>query len=105
MDRDKVKKRLIFYYAILWLFLFIALYLAYFVYFVDTTSTKSKWVGLFAGAISLLLSAVKLCEISFVNYKNPLQDSIIKYFTTGVNTFLAQTYKFSLFFGIILVIN
>lgn len=102
MDRDKVKKRLIFYYAILWLFLFIALYLAYFVYFVDTTSTKSKWVGLFAGAISLLLSAVKLCEISFVNYKNPLQDSIIKYFTTGVNTFLAQTNKFSLFFGIIL---
>ena len=102
MDRDKVKKRLVFYYVVLWLFLFVALYLAYFVYFVDTTSTKSKWVGLFAGAISLLLSAVKLCEISFVNYKNQLQDNIIKYFTTGISTFLAQTNRLAMFFGIIL---
>ena len=53
MDRDKINKRLLGWYSIFWVLLFVALYLSYFVYFVDITSTKSKWVGLFAGAIVL----------------------------------------------------
>ena len=80
MDRIHIKKKLFFWYAILWIFLFIAMYQAYFVYFVDTTSTKSKWVALFAGAVALLLSACKICEISYYSSKNPAIEKISRYF-------------------------
>ena len=68
MDRSQINKRLFFWYTIFWILFFIALYLAYGVYFIDTTSTKSKWVGVFASAIALLLASCKALEISF--YKN-----------------------------------
>ena len=42
MDRNKIKKRLIFWNLFVWLFLIIAVYQGYFVYFVDLTSTKSN---------------------------------------------------------------
>ncbi|MBR2068230.1 MAG: hypothetical protein IJ877_00575 [Candidatus Gastranaerophilales bacterium] len=68
MDKEKIKTKLVFWYSILWILLFIALYLAYGVYFVDTTSTKSKWVVLFSSAIALLLSTCKFLEVSFYKY-------------------------------------
>ena len=80
MDRNQINKRLFVWYAILWILLFIALYLAYGVYFIDTMSTKSKWVGVFAGAIALLLAACKTMEMSFYKSKNPMFARITKYF-------------------------
>ncbi|MBQ8475680.1 sodium/proton-translocating pyrophosphatase [bacterium] len=70
MDREKVKQRLIFWYSILWILLIIALYLGYGVYFVDTISTKSKWIILFSSAVSLLLAACKFLEVSFYKYND-----------------------------------
>lgn len=102
MDSKKIKKRLFFYYSLLWLFLFAALYLSYFVYFVDTTSTKSKWVGLFAGAVALLLASLKAFEIHLYDYKNRALEEIRKYFLTGVKIFSFKLIKISLFFAILL---
>lgn len=98
MDRNQIGKRLFFWYAILWVFLFTALYLAYGVYFIDTTSTKSKWVVLFAGAIALLLGACKTLEISFYKSKNPLFEKITRYFTNGSFIFTKRLFKITLFF-------
>ncbi|MBQ4646276.1 MAG: sodium/proton-translocating pyrophosphatase [Candidatus Gastranaerophilales bacterium] len=98
MDRDKINKRLIIWYAILWALLFFALYKAYYVYFPDTTSTISKWVGLCAGAIALLLAACKALEISFYKSANPMFDKITKYFTNGSFIFVKRLFKISLVF-------
>ena len=70
MDREKNNKKLIIWYAVLWFLLFCALYLSYFVYFIDTKSTKSKWVALFAGAIALLCASCKTIEILYTDDKN-----------------------------------
>ena len=102
MDRDKTKIKLFFWYTVLWVFLFIALYLSYGVYFVDLSSTKSKWIALFSGAIALLFSACKICEISYNNNKYPALDKIIAYFYNGVSLFFKRENKF-LFFVIFLI--
>jgi len=85
MDRKQIKNRLFFWYTILWFFLLISLYISYFVYFVDTTSTKSKWVCLFSGAIAILFASCKICELSFLkeekNIFNNLKNNILAYFT------------------------
>ncbi len=83
MDRNNIKKRLFFWYTFLWLFLIFALYQAYGVYFVDLTSTKSKWVGLFAGAIGVLFASLKLCEITFLNPQNKTFKQIASFFRHG----------------------
>lgn len=83
MDRKNIKKRLIFWYTFLWLFLFFALYQAYCVYFVDLTSTKSKWVGLFAGAIGALFASLKVCEITFLNPQDKIFKQITSFFRNG----------------------
>lgn len=64
MDRKKVKKKLNIWYSIVWLFLFIGFYVGYFNYFIEINSTKSKWIGLVAGALAILLGSYKYCEIS-----------------------------------------
>ena len=97
MDRVKIKRKLFFLYSALWILLLLALYLAYCVYFVDTTSTKSKWVGLFAGAISLLLATCKICEISYYSSKNPSLEKISKYFTNGAVLFVKRLSKILFF--------
>ncbi|MBQ9150355.1 sodium/proton-translocating pyrophosphatase [bacterium] len=96
MDRNKVTKRLFFWYAILWVLLIIALYLAFGVYFVDTTTTKSKWVGLFAGSIAILLAACKMLEISLFKSVNPLFKKISQYFINGLNIFNFRIIKIAL---------
>ena len=98
MDRFEVKKRLIIWYSIFWALLIVALYLSYAVYFVDTQSTKSKWVGVFAGAIALLLATCKIVEISFYSSKNPTFEKITKYFTNGAMIFIKRLFKISLVF-------
>ena len=96
MDRYQINKRLFFWYAILWVLLFCALYLAYGVYFVDTMSTKSKWVGVFAGAVAILLGSCKMLEISLNRTKNPLIEKITKYFTNGSFVFIKRLFKITL---------
>ena len=81
MDRSKTKKKLFFYFLLLWVALLAALYLSYGVYFVDTTSTKSKWVALFAGSIAIFCAACKMLETSFASSKKPLCEKITKYFS------------------------
>ena len=98
MDRNQINLRLFFWYAILWVLLIIALHLAYGVYFVDTMSTKSKWVGVFAGAIALLLASCKTMEISFCKSKNPMFEKITKYFLNGSFIFIKRLFKISLVF-------
>ena len=73
MEKKQNKKRLFFWHFILWIFFIIALYLSYGVYFVNITSTKSKWVLLFAGAIALLYSSCKILEMTF--YRNDLKET------------------------------
>lgn len=83
MDRSKVKKRLVFWYAFFWFLLIYALYQSYGVYFLDLTSTKSKWVGLFAGSIALLLASLKFCETTLLILKNTIFKQIYNYFQSG----------------------
>ena len=56
MDRDKNKFKILFQHLIFWILLGVAIYLSYFVYFPDTGSTRSKWVGLFCGALAILFA-------------------------------------------------
>ncbi len=98
MDRNRINKRLMFWYSIFWVLFVLAIYLSYFVYFVDITSTKSKWVGLFAGAIAILFASCKALEISFYKSKNPMIEKITKYFTDGAFIFLRKLFKISLLF-------
>lgn len=102
MDRSKITKRLIFWYGILWLLLIVALYLAFGVYFVDTTSTKSKWVGLFAGSIAILLATCKMLEMSFYKSVNPLFKKITKYFINGSKIFVFRIFKISFIFMLLI---
>lgn len=104
MDRNKTKKKLFFYYFFLWVLLVIALYLSYGVYFIDTTSTKSKWVGLFAGSIALLLATYKILEISYASTKNAAIEKVSKYFQNGTLIFLNKLFKVCAFlFGILII--
>lgn len=96
MDRNHISKRLCFWYAILWILLIVALYLSFGVYFVDTTSTKSKWVGLFAGSIAILLAVLKMLEISLYKSVNPLFKKITRYFTNGSLIFVSRIFKITL---------
>ena len=102
MDRKHISKRLIIWYSLLWILLIVALYLAYGVYFVDTTSTKSKWVGLFAGAIAVLLSACKVMEMSFYKSKNKIHEKITQYFLNGSFVFIKRLFKISSFFAFLI---
>lgn len=104
MDRNRTKKKLFFYYVFLWILLVIALYLSYGVYFIDTTSTKSKWVGLFAGSIALLLAAYKILEISYATTKNTALEKVSKYFENGTLIFLNKLFKVCAFlFGVLII--
>ena len=78
MDREKIKKKLAFWYLLYWVLLFIALYLSYCVYFLDVTSTKSKWVILFASAMAVFLGACKYLEITFYKFADSAKETIIK---------------------------
>ena len=102
MDREKIKKRLFIWHLILWIFLFIAIYRGYAVYFVDLSSTKSKWVALFAGSIALLLAAVKICESLYCNHKDLLVDKVVKYFYNGLMIFHKRNVKILLFITLVL---
>ncbi len=102
MDRNKITKRLFFWYAILWVLLIIALYLAFGVYFVDTTTTKSKWVGLFAGSIAILLAACKMLEMSLYKSVNPLFKKITRYFVDGSKMYVFRVFKISFFFVLLI---
>ena len=104
MDRDKTNIKLFCWYAVLWIFLFAALYLSYGVYFLDLSSTKSKWVALFSGAIALLFSSCKICEISYNNYKYIALDKIIAYFYNGVSLFFKSENKFLFFIAFLIAI-
>lgn len=104
MDRTRLNKRLIFWYFILWVFVLIALYLSYGVYFLDTTSTKSKWVGLFAGVIAILLASFKVVEISFGTAKNAILEKVSSYFSNGVLIFSKRIFKVIFFVFFILSI-
>lgn len=94
MDKEKIKLKLIFWYSILWILIFAALYLAYFVYFPDVTSTKSKWILLFSGAISILAFACKHFEISFYN----IQSEVLKTILSVNKTFYRYKNALILFF-------
>ncbi len=87
MDRNKIKFRLFFWYLILWIFIFIALKLGYFVYFPDTLTTKSKWLGLFAGAIAVLTASCKINEIVLCKYKNSEVTELSRYFRDLITAF------------------
>ena len=102
MDRTKVKKRIFFWYFLVWVLLIVALYLSYGVYFVDTTSTKSKWVGLFAGAVSVLLATCKILEISFINSKNIVLEKVVRYFSNGTMIFVKRIAKILVFLFVVL---
>ena len=102
MDREKIKKRLYFWHFFLWIFLFITLYQAYMVYFVDITSTKSKWVALFAGVLALLCSSIKICENLFYNHKDLIVEKIVKYFDSGLMIFFKKNLKFLFLLSIVL---
>ncbi len=104
MDRDKAKLKIFFWYAILWVFLLVALYLSYGVYFLDLSSTKSKWIALFSGAIALLFSSCKICEISYNNYKYGSLDKIIAYFYNGVSLFFKRENKFLFFIAFFIAV-
>lgn len=79
MDKEKIKFKLAFWYSLFWFFLIAALYIGYVIYFQDTTSTKSKWVILFASSLLILLGSCKFLEISFYSDKNTLiKNEVIK---------------------------
>lgn len=104
MDRNNTKKKLFFYYVCLWILLVVAIYLSYGVYFVDTTSTKSKWVGLFAGSIALLVATFKMLEVSYATTKNSILDKVSKYFKNGTMIFIKRLIKISVFvFGVLII--
>lgn len=104
MDSNKIKFKIFFWYAVLWFFLFITLYCAYGVYFPDLSSTKSKWVALLSGAIALLLSSCKICEISYANYKYNTLSKIIEYFYNGVQLFFKRENKFLIFITFLIAV-
>jgi len=104
MDRIKNKARLIVYYIFLWVLLAIALYLSYGVYFVDTTSTKSKWIGLFAGAIAILFASYKILEISFSATKNQTLEKVSRYFANGTLIFLKRLFNICSFVFLLLIV-
>ncbi len=98
MEREQIKTKLTIWYFIFWILLLIALYLAYAVYFPNTTSTKSKWVILFASSVSLLFAGCKFLEISY--YKH--DDENIKNETKKQNKLFAILYNCQ---SIILIIS
>ena len=106
MDKEKIKSRLVFWYSILWIFIFVTLYLSYGVYFIDTASTKSKWVILFSSAVALLLCADKFLEISFYKHKDADIKNEIK--AQKKTAFVLYTFKniiFIIFFSCLFVLS
>ena len=87
MDRNQIKVRLFFWYAILWITLIVSMYVSFFVYFTDTQSTISKWIGLVAGGVAALLATCKLNEILFKNNRNATIKRIATYFFEGTNIY------------------
>lgn len=102
MDRNKVNFKLIFWYSIFWIFLFVALYLAYGVYFIDTTTTKSKWVGLFAGSIAMLFGTCKYIENSYISNSDSALRRISKFFSLGTKEFHSKINSFTFLFYVVL---
>ena len=96
MDRNSQIKQFI-WNLIFWLFFFAALYLSYAVYFANTVTTKSKWVGLFSGAIAILLASVKFVENVYTYSKDTdLTKTINKYYG-GLDAFFVKASKMVLF--------
>ncbi len=102
MDRNKIKKKLFIWSFLFWIFMFTALFQGYLVYFVDTTSTKSKWIGLLAGAIAILAASIKICENSFYNCDNSITGKIVNYFRKGANISFKREIKIFLFICILI---
>ncbi|MBQ7287605.1 MAG: sodium/proton-translocating pyrophosphatase [Candidatus Gastranaerophilales bacterium] len=96
MDREQAKKHILFWNVIIWVFLVLAFILSYF-YFIDTTSTKSKWVGLFSGAIAILLASYKAVENSFCQTKEIIFEKISQYYQSGVLLYSKQLFKIAMF--------
>lgn len=90
---DRKNKKLYFWYALFWIFVFVALYLGYGVYFIDITSTKSKWLGLFASAVSILLFASKVLEVSYSKDRNEIIAKYEKMFLKGGFSFIKNQSK------------
>ena len=95
MGRNLIKKRLTFWYSLFWILFFVALFLAYGVYFVDLASTKSKWIGLFAGAIAFFLGSIKMLENSFFNTTNEQIKKITQYYKNGSYIYTKRLFKIS----------
>ncbi len=104
MDRNKIKLRLFFWYLILWIFISVALKLGYFVYFPDTLTTKSKWLGLFAGAIAVLASSCKINEIILYKYKNSQVTELCKYFRSLFFAFSGKRFTVLSLISVILTV-
>lgn len=102
MDRNLIKKRLTFWYSLFWILFFIALFLAYGVYFVDLASTKSKWIGLFAGAIAFFLGSIKMLENNFFETTNEQIKKITQYFKNGAYIYTKRLFKISLVFTLMI---
>ncbi|MBQ8635263.1 sodium/proton-translocating pyrophosphatase [bacterium] len=100
----KNKMKLIFFYFVLWVLLFVALYLSFGVHFVDTKTTKSIYIGLYAGAIAILLAACKILEITYNKTKNQVLDKVSKYFTNGALIFIKRLFKVTAFVILVLVV-
>lgn len=66
MGSNKVFKQIVWNF-IFWITFLTALYLSYAVYFVNMVTTKSKWVGLFAGVVAILLACLKFVENDYSN--------------------------------------
>ena len=92
MDRNSKLKQIM-WNTIFWISLFVALYLSYAVYFVNTVTTKSKWIGLFSGAIAILLAAVKFVENVYSYSKNPDLIKKIKLYFSGLDGFFVKSAK------------
>ncbi len=92
MGRSKVIKQFI-WNSFFWLEFIAALYIGYTVYFVDITSTKSKWIGLFAGVVAILFAVLKFVENAYISDKNDFSKEIIKSELSFLNIFYKKVAK------------
>ncbi len=71
MGRSRIIKKFI-WNSLFWIEFIAACYIGYAVYFVDITSTKSKWIGLFAASVAILFAVLKFVENSYFRNKNEI---------------------------------
>ncbi len=92
MGRSRLIKKII-WNAFFWVELVAALYIGYAVYFVDVTSTKSKWIGLFAGSVAILFAVLKFVENAYIRTKSDAIKEKIHSYLSFVRIFYAKVSK------------